>query len=161
MFKSGLADNSEKTRKLHTATHLLNEALKIVLKDKNVKQKGSNITPERLRFDFNFSRKLTDEELKEIENWVNNKISLSLNVKREEMPLKEALKSRAEGEFDTKYPNVVSVYTIEDKKSKSKPISREICTGPHVTNTKEIGKFKIIKEESIAAGIRRIKAVVE
>jgi len=153
-FKSGLADNSEKTTKLHTATHMLNEALRIVLKDENIRQKGSNINPERLRFDFNFPRKLTEEELKKVEDLINKKISEGLKVTREEMSLKEAIDSGAHGEFGVKYPEIVSVYTIDK-------FSKEICTGPHVSNTKEIGHFKIIKEESVAAGIRRIKAVVE
>ena len=154
-FKSGLADNSEQTKKLHTATHLLNEALREVLNDKNIHQKGSNINPERLRFDFNFPRKLNDIELVEIEDWINDKIKRKLEVKREEMPLKEALKSKAQAEFGAKYPEMVSVYTITDRKN---IISKEICTGPHVTNTSELGKFKILKEESSALGIRRIKA---
>ncbi len=152
-FKSGLADQSEKTIRLHTATHLLNEALRRVLGDE-VRQRGSNITPERLRFDFNFPRKLTDEEIKKVENLVNEKINNALPVTREEIKLKEAVKSGAQAEFGAKYPDVVSVYSIDD-------FSKEICTGPHVKNTEEIGKFKIIKEESSAAGIRRIKAVVE
>lgn len=152
-FKSGLLDHSEKTIKLHTATHLLNEALRHVL-GKDVKQRGSNITPERLRFDFNFSRKLTEDEIKKIEDLVNKKISEGLEVKREEMPLKEALASGAQSEFKVKYPEIVSVYTIGD-------FSKEICTGPHVKNTRELGKFRIIKEEAVASGIRRIKAVVE
>ncbi len=153
VFKSGLADNSEATRKLHTATHLLNEALRKVV-SKDIKQKGSNITPERLRFDFNFSRKLTADELKKVQELVNQKINEGLEVKREEMPLSNALKTGAQAEFGAKYPELVSVYTIGN-------FSKEICTGPHVSNTSEIGKFKIIKEESVAAGIRRIKAVVE
>ena len=161
MFKSGLADSSEKTAALHTATHLLNAALKEVLKDKNIKQKGSNITPERLRFDFNFPRKLEEKELRAIESWINDKVSQKLNMTREEMPLKKAISSGAESEFGVKYPEVVSVYTVENKKDKSNPTSREICTGPHVKNTGEMGKFKIIKEESVAAGIRRIKAILE
>jgi alanyl-tRNA synthetase len=158
-FKSGLADDSEATKRLHTATHLLNEALRAVL-SKDIRQKGSNITPERLRFDFNFSRKITPEEIKSVENWVNDKIKESLQVTREEIPLEDALKSGAQGEFGTKYPEMVSVYTIHSINSKSF-ISKEICTGPHVSNTKEIGKFKIIKEESSSSGIRRIKAIVE
>jgi len=152
-FKSGLADHSEKTTRLHTATHLLNEALRQIL-GKEVKQRGSNITPERLRFDFNFPRKLTDEEIKKVENLVNEKIRGGLPVTRSEMKLKDALKAGTQAEFGAKYPEVVSVYSIAD-------FSKEICTGPHVKNTKEIGKFKIVKEESSAAGIRRIKAVVE
>jgi alanyl-tRNA synthetase len=153
-FKSGLADNSEQTKKLHTATHLLNEALRAVLKDKNIHQKGSNINPERLRFDFNFGRKLEAGEIKAVENWVNDRIKKKIPVVREEMSLKQALKSGAQAEFGAKYPEIVSVYTIGD-------VSKEICTGPHASNTGELGKFKIQKEESSAAGIRRIKAVLE
>jgi alanyl-tRNA synthetase len=152
-FKSGLADSSEKTRRLHTATHLLNAALQEILKDKNIKQKGSNINPERLRFDFNFPRKLTNEELQEIEQWVNERIKELIPVTREEMPLEKAFSSGAQGEFGAKYPDIVSVYTIGK-------YSKEICTGPHVSNTSEIGKFKILKESSSSAGIRRIKATV-
>ncbi len=161
VFKSGLADASERTKKLHTATHLLDETLRRVLKDKNIKQKGSNITPERTRFDFNFARKLTDKELKEIEDMINQKIKSALTVKREEMPLKKAISSGAGHLPGAKYPEIVSVYTVEDKKEKKGFFSKEICTGPHVENTKEIGRFKIIKEESVAAGIRRIKATIE
>ncbi|MBX4196369.1 alanine--tRNA ligase [Candidatus Pacearchaeota archaeon] len=155
VFKSGLADNSEATKKLHTATHLLNEALRKVL-DKNIHQKGSNITPERLRFDFNFPRKLTEEEIKKVEDWVNKRIQEALPIYREEIPLQDALKSGAQAEFGAKYPELVSIYTIGDKNWASK----EICTGPHVSNTRELKHFKIIKEESVAAGIRRIKATV-
>jgi alanyl-tRNA synthetase len=153
-FKSGLADDSEMTRKLHTATHLLNESLRQVLKDKNIKQRGSNITPERLRFDFSFPRKLASDELKKIESLVNEKIKQSLPVTMEEIPLSDAIKGGAQAEFGAKYPELVSVYSIGD-------FSKEICTGPHVNNTKQLGKFKIIREESVAAGIRRIKAVLE
>lgn len=156
-FKSGLADDSEQTRKLHTATHLLNETLRKII-DKNITQRGSNITPERLRFDFNFSRKLTDDEIKKVELEVNRVIALSLPVTMSEMPLKDAVKSGAQAEFGDKYPELVSVYTIGPEKSW---YSKEICTGPHVSNTKELGKFKIIKEESSSAGVRRIKAIVE
>ncbi|MEX2017094.1 MAG: alanine--tRNA ligase [Candidatus Pacearchaeota archaeon] len=155
-FKSGLADHSEKTVKLHTATHLLNEALRRFL-GKEVKQCGSNITPERLRFDFNFPRKLTEEELKKVENIVNQRIKENLKVTKEEMPLKKAIISGAQSEFGMKYPEVVSVYTIG---SGDELFSKEICTGPHVKNTKELGQFKITKEEAVAAGIRRIKATV-
>jgi alanyl-tRNA synthetase len=155
-FKSGLADDSNQTRKLHTATHLLNEALRQVI-DKEIKQRGSNITPERLRFDFNFSRKLTPEEIKKVEDWVNEKIKDSLPVKMEEMLLKDAIKSGAQAEFGDKYPEMVSVYTIGNEKW----VSKEICTGPHASNTKELGKFKISKEESSSAGVRRIKAILE
>ncbi|MDO8509035.1 MAG: alanine--tRNA ligase [Nanoarchaeota archaeon] len=160
VFKSGLADDSEAVRKLHTATHLLNEALRIVLGE-DVRQRGSNITAERLRFDFNFSRKLTSEEIKKVEYLVNEKIKQGLEVVREEMPLNDALGSGAQGEFGMKYPELVSVYTVLDKKEKSGWFSKEICTGPHISNTKEIGNFRIIKEESSSAGVRRIKGVVE
>jgi len=153
-FKGGLADSSEETKKLHTATHLLNEVLRVVLKDKKIVQKGSNITQERLRFDFNFDRKLTPEEIKKIEDLVNKIIKEGLRVKREEMTLDEAKKRNAQGVFEHKYSERVSVYTIGK-------FSTEICGGPHVKNTKELGKFKITKEESCAAGIRRIKAVLE
>jgi len=161
VFKSGLADASEKTKKLHTATHMLNEALRRILNDNSIGQKGSNITPERLRFDFNFPRKLSDEEIKKVEQLVNQKIKESLDVKREEMPLEKAKKSGAGFLPGAKYPEIVSVYTIEDKKDKRGYFSKEICTGPHVNNTSELGTFKIIKEESVAAGIRRIKAILE
>jgi len=152
-FKGGLSEASEETAKLHTATHLLNEALRKVLK-KDISQRGSNITPERLRFDFNFDRKLTAEELKKVENEVNRKIKEGLEVKWEELPREKALKV-AHGEFGAKYPEKVSVYTI------GKDYSKEICMGPHVANTNELGKFRIKKEESSSAGVRRIKAVLE
>ncbi len=160
-FKSGLIDNSVETTRLHTATHLLNEGLRVILKDSSISQKGSNITPERLRFDFNFPRKLTDAELKKIEEWVNDKIKENLQVVREEMPLEKALKSGAAAEFGAKYPSSVSVYTILDKKTPKGFASKEICTGPHVKKTGELGKFKILKEESSSLGIRRIKATLE
>ena len=153
-FKGGLSDASEATTKLHTTTHLLNEALKKVLKS-DIRQRGSNITAERLRFDFNFDRKLTSDEIKAIEEEVNKAISESLDVVREEMPLQKALDSGAKGEFGAKYPEKVSVYTV------GKDYSKEICMGPHVKNTSELGHFKILKEESSSAGIRRIKAVLE
>ncbi|MCS7134426.1 MAG: alanine--tRNA ligase [Candidatus Pacearchaeota archaeon] len=157
-FKSGLAEETEITTKLHTATHLLNQALREVL-GKKVQQCGSNITPERLRFDFNFDRKLTQQEIKQIEELVNRKIAEGLEVKREVMSLEEALKLGAQAVFKQKYPEKVSVYTIYNKDGT--PFSIEICAGPHVKNTKELGKFKILKEESVAAGIRRIKAILE
>ena len=152
-FKGGLGDASKESIKLHTATHLLNQALRVVLKSPNLKQKGSNITPERLRFDFNFDRKLTDEEKKKVEDLINKKIKEAIPVERKEMSFEEAKKLGAQMEFD-KYPKVVSVYKIGS-------FSLELCGGPHVKNTKDIGHFKIKKEESSAAGIRRIKAVVE
>ncbi len=161
VFKSGLAGDTIEFRRLHTATHLLNEALRQIL-SKDIKQKGSNITSERLRFDFNFPRKLTDDEIKKVETIVNDKIKASLSVKREEIPLPSALSSGAQAEFGAKYPDLVSVYTIIDPNDKKRGwFSKEICTGPHVSNTSELGHFKIIKEEAVAAGIRRIKAIVE
>lgn len=152
-FKSGLADNSKATTKLHTATHLLHAALKIILKDKTIEQRGANITPERLRFDFTFPRKLTEDEIKKIEELVNAQIQKSCEVIREEMSPQEAKTKGACGIFDKKYGEKVSVYTIGN-------FSKEICSGPHVKNTCEIGHFKITKEESSSSGIRRIKATV-
>jgi alanyl-tRNA synthetase len=153
-FKSGLADASEQTTRLHTATHMLNQALRVVLKNPGVHQKGSNITSERLRFDFNFDRKLTPEEIQKIESLVNKKIKEAIPVQREEMTLEQAKLRGAHGVFDSKYGAQVIVYSISD-------FSKEICAGPHVKNTRELGHFKIIKEEGIAAGVRRIKAVLE
>jgi len=153
-FKGGLSEASEVTAKLHTATHILGQALRKVLKNPNIKQKGSNITPERLRYDFNFDRKLTPEEVKAVEDEVNRIISMEYPIERKEMKLDEALKSGAQSEFGAKYPDKVSVYSVGD-------FSKEICMGPHVKNTKELGHFKIKKEESVALGIRRIKAVLE
>ena len=153
-FKSGLADHSEKTTRLHTAAHLLLSSLRIVLKDNSIIQRGSNITPERLRLDYSFNRALTKEEIRKIEELVNNEISKSQKVIREEMSPQEAKKKNFSGIFDSKYGEKVSVYTIGN-------FSKEICAGPHVQNTSEIGKFKIVKEESSSAGVRRIKAIVE
>ena len=153
-FKSGLADNSEATTKLHTASHLLLAAIRKIFQDDSIHQKGSNITPERLRFDFNFPRKLTDEELKSIEDEVNKNIRKGCEVIREEMSLEEAKKKGISGVFEHKYGEIVSVYTIGE-------CSKEICTGPHVKNTCELGKFKITKEESSSSGVRRIKAILE
>jgi alanyl-tRNA synthetase len=150
-FKGGLADTSEQTTKLHTATHLLNEALRRVLNKKDIVQKGSNITPERLRFDFNFDRKLTEKEIKEVEEVVNEQIKKAFPVKREEVTVNEAKKMGAQAMFEHKYGDKVSVYSIGN-------FSVEICAGPHAKNTKELGKFEINKEEAVAAGIRRIKA---
>jgi alanyl-tRNA synthetase len=153
-FKSGLADNSEETTKLHTACHLLNQALREVLKDNKISQKGSNITPERLRFDFNFDRKLTDEEKKAIEDLINKKIQEAIPVEMEEMTLDEAKEQGAQGVFDDKYGEKVKVYSIGD-------FSKELCAGPHVENLSELGTFKIKKEQSSSSGVRRIKAVLE
>jgi alanyl-tRNA synthetase len=158
MFKGGLANHNDKTIRLHTAHHLLLAALQHVI-GKEVKQRGSNITEERLRIDFIAENKLTDEQKKRVEDWVNDKISQILDVVRREMPLAEAEKLGAEMEFGAKYPETVSVYFIEDKNGNA--ISKEFCGGPHVTNTKELGHFKILKEEAVAKGIRRIKAILE
>ena len=152
-FKGGLAGDSEKEIKYHTATHLLNAALKVVV-DKNVHQKGSNITSERMRFDFSCDHKLTDEEKQKTEDLVNQWINEGLDVTITEMSKEEALKSGAECMFIEKYPDIVTVYSIGD-------ISKELCGGPHVKNTSELGKFKIIKEEASSAGVRRIKAILE
>lgn len=152
-FKSGLADVSEETTKLHTATHMLNQALREVLK-KNIRQLGSNITPERLRFDFNFDRKLTDEELKKVEDEVNKRIKEGLKVERIETTLEEAKKMGAQAMFTEKYGENISVYKIGN-------YSIEVCAGPHVQNTKELGHFKIVKEEAVSAGVRRIKAILK
>lgn len=139
--------------KLHTATHLLHSALRKILGE-SVRQMGSDITSERLRFDFSFPRKLTPEELKKVEDLVNQKIKENLKVERLEMPLKEALKIGALAFFKEKYPEIVSVYKIGD-------FSLEICAGPHVKETGELGNFKIVKEESAGAGVRRIRAILK
>ncbi|MBS3120816.1 alanine--tRNA ligase [Candidatus Woesearchaeota archaeon] len=152
-FKGGLADTSAIVIRMHTATHLLNEALRKVIST-TIHQRGSNITPERLRFDFSFERKLTAEEVKKVEEEVNRIIKKDLPVIRKEMTKEQALKIGAEMEFGQKYPDKVSVYFVGD-------YSKEFCGGPHVTHTGEIGHFKILKEEACAAGVRRIKAVVE
>ncbi len=152
-FSSGLSDHSVDTTRLHTATHLLHQSLRKVL-GSHVQQKGSNITPERLRFDFSHDKKLTDVELKKVEYLVNEQIKKKIEVKREEMSPSEAKNKGALGFFESKYGDIVSVYTIGK-------FSKEICTGPHVKNTKEIKNFKIKKEEAIAAGIRRIRAIVD
>ena len=152
-FKGGLAGNSEIETKYHTATHLLNAALKIVVGE-DVHQKGSNITEERMRFDFSCDHKLTDEEKRKVEDLVNEWINEGLDVTRKEMTKKEALNSGAECEFIDKYPDIVTVYYIGD-------VSKELCGGPHVENTKELGTFKIVKEEASSAGVRRIKAILE
>ncbi len=158
MFKGGLANHNEKTIRLHTAHHLLLAGLQSIV-DKNIKQRGSNITEERLRMDFLCDHKLTDEEKKKVEDFVNEKIQEGLNVVRREMPFVEAEKLGAEMEFGAKYPDTVSLYFVEDKNGN--PISKEFCGGPHVNNTSELGHFKIQKEEAVAAGIRRIKAILE
>ena len=152
-FKGGLAEQNEKTISYHTATHLLHKALQIVLGE-HATQKGSNITTERLRFDFSHPEKMTKEQLKQVEDIVNEQIKRDLPVTCEEMTLEEAKKSGAMGLFENKYGEKVKVYTIGD-------FSKEICGGPHVTHTGELGHFKILKEESSSAGVRRIKAILE
>ncbi len=156
-FKSGLADNSEQTTRLHTAAHLLLAALKQSL-GKHVEQRGSNITSERLRFDFSHGEKLTKEQIEKVEKIVNQNIEKELQVKRDEMSLDQAKKINATGVFGDRYGEKVSVYTIQNNKE---TICKEICAGPHVENTKELGKFKIKKEESSSKGVRRIKAILE
>ena len=152
-FKGGLGGHSEIETKYHTATHLLNAALKVVV-DESVHQKGSNITSERMRFDFSCDHKLSNEEKKTTEDLVNKWISEGLEVKCEEMSKEAAINSGAECMFIEKYPDVVTVYTIGD-------VSKELCGGPHVKNTSELGHFRITKEEASSAGVRRIKAVLE
>ena len=153
MFKGGLADASEATIKYHTAAHLMLAALRQVLGGQ-ISQKGSNITPERLRFDFSYNQKMTTEEIKQVEDLVNDKIKEDLPVKMEEMTLEEAKAAGATGAFESKYGERVKVYSINN-------FSKEICGGPHVKHTGEIGKFKIIKEESSSTDIRRIRAIIE
>ena len=152
-FKGGLADHSEKTTAYHTATHLLHKALQIVLGE-HATQKGSNLTAERLRFDFMHPQKVTPEELKQVEDIVNEQIARDLVVTCEEMSLEDAQASGATGLFASKYGDKVKVYTIGD-------FSKEICGGPHVERTGNMGHFKIKKEEAVSAGVRRIKAILE
>lgn len=152
-FKGGLAGNSEIETKYHTATHLLNAALKVVV-GPDVHQKGSNITDERMRFDFSCDHKLSDEEKQKTEDLVNEWINEGLDVSVQEMKKEDAIKSGAECMFIEKYPDIVTVYSIGD-------VSKELCGGPHVKNTSELGHFKIKKEEASSAGVRRIKAILE
>lgn len=157
MFKGGLANHEEKTVRLHTAHHLLLAALQQVL-GPEVKQRGSNITEERLRIDFSFDRKMTDEEKARVEKIVNDAIAEDLPVTQKEMSKTDAEKLGAQMEFGAKYGDVVSVYSIGND---DKPFSLEFCGGPHITHTGELGHFKIQKEEASSAGVRRIKAVLE
>ena len=158
MFKGGLADESSETIKLHTVTHLLHTSLRKVLGE-HVEQKGSNINNERLRFDFSHSAKLTDEEIERVENLINEQIKKKLPVTFEEKSLDEALKEGALAFFSEKYERRVKVYTIGD--SKGKWFSKEVCGGPHVTNTSEVGRVKIKRQEKVGAGTIRLYAVVE
>jgi alanyl-tRNA synthetase len=151
--KGGLVDDSAATTRLHTATHLLHRALQMVLGE-HVKQKGSNITPERLRFDFNYADKMTDEQVRQVEALVNDAIRRNLTVAMEVMTLEQAQGTGATALFAGKYSEEVKVFTMGD-------FSKEVCGGPHVKNTSELGRFRILKEESSSAGVRRIRAVLE
>jgi alanyl-tRNA synthetase len=153
VFKGGLADHSEIATRYHTATHLLHKALRIVLGE-HVAQKGSNINAERMRFDFSHPAPMTPEQIQQVESIVNEQIARDLPVSMAMMPLEEAKASGAIALFGEKYEPVVKVYTIGD-------FSKEVCGGPHVTHTGELGRFKIIKEQSSSAGVRRIYAVLE
>ena len=153
-FKSGLADHQEATTALHSATHLLHKALRVVLNDDSIAQKGSNITAERLRFDFSFPRKMTPEELKAVEDLVNEQIQRKMPITCEEMTVAEAKAQGAIGLFESKYGERVKVYTMGD-------FSKEICGGPHAENTGDLGHFVIKKEEASSSGVRRIKAILE
>lgn len=152
MFKGGLADHSQTVTAYHTATHLLHAALRQII-GTHVQQKGSNITADRLRFDFSHSEKITDSQIKEIENLINQKIGEKLPVTKQELPKDQALAEGALAFFGQKYPDVVSVYTIGDL---THPFSKEFCGGPHVTNTQELAKIKIVKQESLGASTRRL-----
>ena len=156
LFKGGLADTSEQSTKYHTATHLLLSALRKVL-GTHVYQKGSNITPERLRLDFPNEEKLTDEQIKEVEHIVNEQIRLKLPITFEEMDKRDALSIVPFAAFEEKYGDILKVYYIGPKEN---PFSVEICNGPHVKNTSQLGEFKIVKQESIGSGIKRIKAIL-
>lgn len=156
-FKGGLADNSEIVKRYHTATHLLHQALRNILGD-HVEQRGSNITAERLRFDFSHGAKMTNEEITQVQEIVNSKITEALPVSCEEMTVEQAKQAGAIGLFGHKYGEQVKVYSVGDPHSS---FSREICGGPHVDNTSELGHFKIIKEEAVSQGVRRIKAILD
>jgi alanyl-tRNA synthetase len=151
-FKGGLADHSAVVTRFHTATHLLHSALRQVLGD-HVHQEGSNITADRLRFDFSHPQALTDTELQQVENWINDQIKADLPVSKSSMPKDEALESGALAFFKEKYPNIVTVYTIGDE---DKWVSRELCGGPHVSHTSEIGEVEIFKQKASSAGVRRV-----
>lgn len=152
-FKGGLADASEATTRLHTATHLLHQALRNVLGD-HVRQKGSNITPQRLRFDFSHPEKMTPEQIRAVEAQVNEQIARDLPVEMRTMTLEEAREAKATALFESRYGEKVKVYSVGD-------FSREVCGGPHVARTGELGRFRIVKESSSSAGVRRIRAVLE
>ena len=151
-FACGLADHKEQTTNLHTATHLLHAALKKVCSP-DIEQRGSNITEERLRFDFNFARKLTPEEVAEVERLINEQIALDIPVTMKEMTLEDAKKEGFTGLFESKYGEMVKTYSIGE-------FSKEICGGPHAEHTGLLGTFKIAKQENVSAGVKRIKAVL-
>jgi alanyl-tRNA synthetase len=157
MFKGGLADTSEMSVKYHTATHLLLAALQKVLGD-HVYQRGSNITPERLRLDFPADKKLTDEQISQVEEIVNSAIKQGYDINFKEMKKENALKLVPFAAFTEKYGDIVKVYYVGPEDD---PFSAEICNGPHVKKTSELGKFKIIKQENVGAGVKRIKAILE
>jgi alanyl-tRNA synthetase len=157
-FKGGLAEHSETTTKYHTATHLMYKALRNILGD-HVMQRGSNITGERLRFDFSHSEKMTPEQIKQVEDMVNGVIQKDMPVNFVEMSKDDAFGIGALGAFGEKYPDTVKVYTVGDPEADY--YSKEICGGPHVDRTGLIGEFRIVKEESSSAGVRRIKAVIK
>jgi alanyl-tRNA synthetase len=150
-FKGGLADHSDEVKRFHTATHLLHRALRDVL-GSHVEQRGSNLTAERLRFDFSHTGKMSDDEIARVEAAVNEQISRKLPVTSQEMTVEEAKAAGAIGLFGHKYGEKVKVYTVGD-------YSKEICGGPHVDNTSELGTFKIAKEEAVSQGVRRIKGI--
>ena len=152
-FACGLADHKEATTKLHTATHLLHAALKKVCSP-DVNQKGSNITEERLRFDFNLPQPMTQEQIKAVEDMVNDVIAQNIPVEMKEISLEEAKAAGFTGLFESKYGERVKTYTVGE-------FSKEICGGPHVESTGVLGKFRIVKEQSCGSGLRRIKAVLE
>lgn len=153
-FKGGLADSGEQTTFLHTATHIMLASLKKVLGDDSIQQKGSNITAERLRFDFNFDRPMTDEEVKAVEDMVNGIIEKNLDIVCQEMTIEQAKEINAVGVFGSRYGEIVKVYSIGD-------FDTQICGGPHATKTGQLGHFAIVKEQSSSAGIRRIKATID
>ncbi|MDD3862144.1 MAG: alanine--tRNA ligase-related protein, partial [Candidatus Gracilibacteria bacterium] len=157
-FSGGLADHSEQVSKLHTATHLLHKALRQILGD-HVEQRGSNITAERLRFDFSHSDKMTPEQIAEVEKIVNEQIQKSLPITCEEMSVEDAKSRGAIGLFESKYGDTVKVYTMGDPTIDT-VFSVEICGGPHADNTADLKSFKILKEESSSSGVRRIKAII-
>jgi alanyl-tRNA synthetase len=157
-FKGGLEDDSEIVTRYHTATHLMYKALRNVLGE-HVMQRGSNITAERMRFDFSHDEKMTPEQISQVEKMVNDIISQDLPLNCKEATKDQAVQEGALGAFGEKYPDTVKVYTVGDPEADY--YSKEICGGPHVDHTGEIGKFKIIKEESSSAGVRRIKAILE